>query len=154
MVLIASLFLLATPDTRTVGEKLFWHAFTRQHHRDIRSVVAVLQLEAKHDRHPRSLLLLGVTHVWRLAEPGLSKLKDPAEAAQAAVAALTRYQQLVPGDPRVASWLAPVLIGQANGLREGAAHAPPPQAEAMRKQADEIAARAKALIDEGVRREP
>jgi hypothetical protein len=149
-----------TPDravapTRSDAEALFWEVFNHKQH--ARGPEAIAALEREIERTPsvaRPHLLLGIAHVWRVAEAGLSGVTDPGKDAEAAVAALTSYQKLAPDDARVATWLAPVMLGQAKGITEAAAHAPPPARDQLRERAADLRRRAGDLLDDGVRRDP
>jgi len=138
------------------GERLFWDVFGSQQHARIPEAIAALEAETRaHPQAARPYLLIGTAHVWRIAEADLAGLRDPRAEAEAAVAALERYRALAPGDPRVATWLTPVMLGQANGLRGAAEHVPPgPQQDAMIGQADGIERDANRILDEAVAREP
>jgi hypothetical protein len=54
----------------------------------------------------------------------------------------------------VATWLAPVLLGQAGGMRAAAEHLSEAQKQALMARADAVAHHAQVLLDEGVQKEP
>jgi hypothetical protein len=67
------------------AEKLFWQVFNGGEYARIGELVAALEKESvAHPEEARTFLLLGVTHTWRLAEPSLSGMRDPAAESKAA----------------------------------------------------------------------
>lgn len=141
---------------RTEAEALFWDVFNHQQHARIPEVLSALQLATRTDpENPRPYLLLGATQVWRLAEPALSHLDNPAQAAEAAIGALSHYHHLAPGDGRVFTWMAPAWVGQGQGMAGAAEHMPMgPDRDAMLKQATALLESGFDAIDEGVSVEP
>jgi hypothetical protein len=144
------------PTPLDSAEVLFWDVFSQHRYERIGEARAALERAiAEHPDRARPHLLLGTLFVWQLAEPGLSHLADPAETAGAAELHLERYAAMAPDDARVATWLAPVLLGEAGGMRAGAEHIPDAaQKQALLARADAVAHHAHALLDEGVQREP
>jgi hypothetical protein len=137
------------------AEVLFWDVFGSHRYERIAEARAALERAiAEHPDAARPHLLLGTLLVWQLAEPELSKLTDPAETGAAAEVQLERYVAMNPDDARVATWLAPVLLGQANGMRAAAAHLADTQRQELEARADAVAHHAQVLLDEGVQREP
>jgi tetratricopeptide (TPR) repeat protein len=79
---------------------------------------AVIDLPDEEQLH----LLLGLAHLWRLAEPlpGEDDLAIQLPSALAARDRLTRAYELCPTDHRIAAWLGPILVQFGRSLNDPA----------------------------------
>jgi len=77
------------------------------------AIEALAAAAAEHPNEEEFALLLGLAHLWRVAEPNITELFDFAgllAAVDATRAELERAAALCPTDHRIAAWLGPVLI--------------------------------------------
>jgi hypothetical protein len=141
---------------RSDAEVLFWDVFSHQQHARIPEVIAALEKATRAEPgNARLVLLLGVTHMWAVAEVGVAHTRDSAKEAQAGIAALERYHAMAPGDPRVPTWEGPLLAGAGFGMQPRIAQLPDgPEKAALAKRSQDLIAQALALLDGGVVAEP
>lgn len=102
----------------------FWDAM-RADVKDERAA-AIAGLEAavdEHDGEEELHLLLGLAHLWRLAEPLPAEAADPNVQLQSALASrehLERAYELCPTDHRIPAWLGPILVNTGRALNDQA----------------------------------
>jgi hypothetical protein len=141
---------------RTEAEAQFWKALNGQDHAAIPAVIAALQQAAKDDpSNPRTVVLLGLTYMWEVAESELSHLEDPSTAVQAAIAAFEQYQQMEPKDVRAPTWLGPALTAGGQGMLQGAAQMPDgPEKTQLEQQGNGMVTQGFDVLDKGVAAAP
>jgi hypothetical protein len=99
----------AHPATET-----FWVALSTGNRAARNDAIAALDAAAKeHPAEEQLALLLGLAHLWRLAEPlpaETSDLEVQLESATKSRSELERAYALCPTDHRIPAWLGPVMV--------------------------------------------
>jgi len=88
-----------------------------------RAIEALTAAAAEYPNEEEFALLLGLAHLWRVAEPNVTELFDFAgllSAVDTTRAELERAAALCPTDHRIAAWLGPVLIRSGRMANEPA----------------------------------
>jgi tetratricopeptide (TPR) repeat protein len=98
----------------------FWQVFRAGALEDRADAIEALADAA--EQHPveeELALLLGLAHLWRVAEPAPSEIDDMTGFINSALAArseLERAYELCPTDHRIPAWLGPILVNQGRAL--------------------------------------
>lgn len=110
---------LSSGHEATLG---FWDVFAGG--RPNERVAALKSLTAASDAHPNEeefALLLGLGHLWRIAEPLPEEAGDLGvivSSATGAIAALERANELCPTDHRIPTWLGPMRVRMGRELMD------------------------------------
>lgn len=105
----------------------FWSVFTRGDRMARLAAIDALEAAARELPEEEELaLLLGLAHLWRIAEPLPEEEGDLGITIQAAVRAeaeLERAYELCPTDHRIPAWLGPLKINMGRGSMSAALEA-------------------------------